>query len=508
MSAADRGPTKILQATAAVAPPKVHPALRSKSDRLDVVVLLHEDFQHPSLPRLGPDEKREDASWLAKSAIIQQHIQTAAAARNSSQDRLTKMLLGGGATVTEQFWLVNAFIANIDASQLPALEADAQVKQVSPVVGGSVLANIVSGRVAMNSDPYFNQGLTSGWIALLDSGIRYSHALLTGRTSWVRDCVNGLTDNCSVAGAGLTLDASDVLDHGTGVASIMAGGSAVFGDPMRGVTAIPFDSFRVVVPAGGIDSGAVARGFSAAVAGGDNVVNCSIDCGTTLCSDAANAAFDAGLVVVAGAGNSGSNHIADPASGKKVLAIGALDPTAWTRVSYSSTGPSTFGPTKPDLMAVGGSTSDNLTAASSAYDLATMSGAGTSLASPFVAGGAALMRRSLAFNAGQTYAMLMASGMNFSPSPIPSADNTQGAGRLALPSNVNRPGIPGGSHWLRGWSHGTKEQTPGRGAGASGAVGVRAVGGARVAVGGDHGDRTEVGLHARNLATVGAARGA
>jgi RNA polymerase sigma-70 factor (ECF subfamily) len=63
-------------------------------------------------------------------------------------------------------------------------------------------------------------------------------------------------------------------------------------------------------------------------------------------------------------------------------------------------------------------------------------------------------------------------------------------------------------HWLRGWSHGTKEQTPGRGAGARGAAGLRAVGGARVAVGGDHRDRPEVGLHARNFATVGATRGA
>jgi hypothetical protein len=296
----------------------------------------------------------------------------------------------------------------------------------------------------MNSDPYFNLGLTSGWIGMLDSGIRSSHTLLTGRTSWVRDCINGLIDNCSTAGAGRTLDPSDVYDHGTAVAAIMSG-SAAFGDQMRGVTAIPIDSFRVATAEGTTDSSAVVRAFSAALAGGDNVVNCSIDCGNTICSDAANNAFDAGLVVVAAAGNQGdssNNRIADPASGKKVLAIGALDPSAWTRVSYSSTGPSTFGPTKPDLMAVGGLNVEGpntLTLASNAGDVATRAGAGTSFASPFATGGAALMRRNLNSNAGQTYAVLLASGMNFSTSPKPSVDNTQGAGRLALPwgANVN-----------------------------------------------------------------------
>jgi hypothetical protein len=362
---------------------------------------------------------------------------------------LTKFLESGGAKIQERHWLANAFSANIDASQLAVLEADPQVKEVAPTTGGRFLADIplVNGRNAMNSDPYFNTpGLTGGFIALLDSGIRFSHVLLSGRTSWVRDCVNGFTNNCGTAGPGLTLNPSDVMPnpgHGTGVASIMSGKDAL-GANNRGVTAIAIDSFRVGFSNGGIDVNAVVRGYAAAVAGGDNVVNASFDCASSTCSDAANNTFDAGLVVVAAVGNDGAtptNHVADPATGKKVLAVGALDPVSLVRMNYSSTGPSPTSQTKPDLMAISGSYTDFPLVANDSSDTAMSGQLGTSFASPFVTGGAGLMSRwlkisfgsSVAIAPGQTNAMLIASGTNFS---TPAWDNQIGAGRLSLPTNA------------------------------------------------------------------------
>lgn len=429
-------------AALALAPaPKLRPELRGMSGPITVIVELAEDYQLSRLPRLAHDETRESPSWAKKAELIQQHIHSARAARGRSQERLTRLLAAGGATIRERHWLVNGFSATIDASQLAVLAADPQVKEVSPSVGGHLLADIVTGRSAMNSDPYFNTAnLNTGWIALLDSGVRTSHSVLAGRTTWVRDCVNGLTNNCGTAGAGLTLDPSDIVNHGTGVASVMSGTDAL-GFNKRGVTGINMDSFRVVVPGGAISYDAVIRGYAAAVAGGDNAVNASFDCYSSVCTTAANNAFDAGLVVVAAAGNTGDNHIGDPASGKKVLAVGALDPASWTRVDYSSYGPSATQQTKPDLMAVSGGPSGSLQVASNAGNATFFGVGGTSFSSPFVTGGAGLLSRwlrfsfgsSIAIEPGQTNAMLIASGAAVSGA---TSDYKNGAGRLSLPTSA------------------------------------------------------------------------
>jgi hypothetical protein len=305
--------------------------------------------------------------------------------------------------------------------------------------------DIITGRTALNSDPYFNTaGLDWGYIALVDSGIRQTHQLLDSNISWVRDCVNGTTNNCATAGPGLTLDPSDVINHGTGVASIMSGDTAL-GNNTRGVTDIRFDSFKATTPGGSMDGGGVTRGFQAAVAGGSNVVNGSFLCGagSTVCTTAADAAFDAGLVVVVCAGNQGGAFITPPGDAKKAITVGALHPTTLAKTNYSNIGPGLAGRTKPDLMAVSGGdvAADYLTLASSASDSALRHGWGTSFASPFVAGGAGLLSRWLKISfgsstniePGQTNAMLLAAGQNFSS---PSSNGSIGAGNLSLPTNA------------------------------------------------------------------------
>src|SRR5947199_8354893 len=60
-------------------------------------------------------------------------------------------------------------------------------------------------------------------------------------------------------------------------------------------------------------------------------------------------------------------------------------------------------------------------------------------------------------------------------------------------------------HTLRGWGHGETEPVFPGGAGASGADGVRASPGTRVAVGGDHLDRREDRMCGRDATELGAA---
>ncbi len=61
---------------------------------------------------------------------------------------------------------------------------------------------------------------------------------------------------------------------------------------------------------------------------------------------------------------------------------------------------------------------------------------------------------------------------------------------------------------LRGWSHGTQEQVPDRGAREGRAAGLRPAGSAPFAVGGDLVGRRQDGMHARDAAEVGPADGA
>jgi serine protease AprX len=427
--------------------PKINPALSGARGQIDVIVRLVDTHKIPQMPRLDVDETREDATWRAKEAVITAAIDRVRAQRKPSQDRVEGLIVAGGGHVSDRLWLINAISATINASELEKLASDESIASISAASGGNVSAEIVAGRNALSSDPYYDTtGMNFGYLALLDTGIRSTHTLLQGRTAWIRDCINGVTNSCGTAGAGLTLDPSDGFDHGTGVASVMSG-NANAGSNSRGVTGIKLDSFRVAFSSGGINWAAVARGFQAAVAGGDNVVNVSLDCGDpndSTCRDAANNAFDAGLIVIAAAGNSGdspTNHIGEPGTAKKVLTVGALHPSGLYHLAYSATGPAPGGRVKPELMAVSGSTANTLVVALNSGDFNTGGKWGTSLSTPMVSGAAGLLSRwlkvafgsSVPIEPGQTYAMLLASGINYTS---PTTNNEIGAGQLVLPTNA------------------------------------------------------------------------
>ncbi len=102
----------------------------------------------------------------------------------------------------------------------------------------------------------------------------------------------------------------------------------------------------------------------------------------TFISKGANIAFSRGMIVVASAGNDGTEsepHIGSPADAFSVLAVGAVTANG-SKASFSSIGPSYDGRVKPDVMAQGQSTvlsdeNGNIIAAS-----------GTSFSGPIMAG--------------------------------------------------------------------------------------------------------------------------
>ncbi len=141
---------------------------------------------------------------------------------------------------------------------------------------------------------------------------------------------------------------------------------------------------------------------------------------TTVISRAAQLAFGTGIIIVNSAGNDGSSPwgiITAPADAENVLAIGNVNYVG-TRSNGSSKGPTADGRIKPDVMAMGTSTS----VINSSGSLTTSSG--TSLAAPLVA--------SLVAGVRQKYPDLtnkeIIDAIRFSASQSASPDNLMGYG--------------------------------------------------------------------------------
>lgn len=149
-------------------------------------------------------------------------------------------------------------------------------------------------------------------------------------------------------------------------------------------------------------------------------------------AQAADAAFDAGAVVIAANGNNGPNGstVNCPANAHRAIGVGNFDVQTNTQVAGQSRGPTADNRFKPDIQAP-----TNTETASNASNTATRVFGGTSGATPYASGAAALLRNwlrgaSFSIDPGQVYAQLILSGQNEFP-----FDNTSGAGPLRLPTD-------------------------------------------------------------------------
>ena len=420
--------------------PKLNPLLTldGSSSPINVMILYHSDLRIPRMPRLDVSSSRSSSFNVERLDRIERLIRWVESKRAPHQARREGVIAGLGGKVLSKFWLTDSLHVSIPANRLAEIALDPEVVSIGPETAGIPTVNDIStGRAMLNSDPYFNTaGLSQGYMGVIDSGVRSTHTLISNRLTWVRDCVNGTGFACTPL-AGQVVDPSDGQDHGTGVASVMSANGNL-GSPSRGVTQIMLDSFKVTSAFGG-NVPAVQRAYQAAIAGGDNVINQSQDIPVAEVPAAADSAFDSGAVVVASVGNDGgtpANHIGYPAWGHKVIGVGALDQTK-TRAAFSATGPTNDLRTKPDLCSLGVDTRWARFSSDTAIDPAVN---GTSVAAPFVAGAAGLLRRwmNVAFGfsvePGAVNAMLLAAGEN---RVSPAFNNSIGAGNLLLPTNAS-----------------------------------------------------------------------
>ncbi|WP_198539339.1 S8 family serine peptidase [Streptomyces graminilatus] len=231
-------------------------------------------------------------------------------------------------------------------------------------------------------------------IAILDTGVDATHDDLKGQVIGAKNFTTAP-------------DATDKFGHGTHVASIAAGTGKKSGGKYKGVApGAKILNGKVLDDRGYGSDSEILAGMEWAAAEGADVVNLSLGGGDTPAIDPLEAAVnklseEKGILFAIAAGNEGDfgeQTIGSPGSAAAALTVGAVDDKD-KLADFSSRGPGMDGALKPDVTAPG----VDITAASAPGNLIAqdvgekpagyMTISGTSMATPHVAGAAAILKQ-------------------------------------------------------------------------------------------------------------------
>ncbi|MEE9397760.1 MAG: S8 family serine peptidase [Methylococcales bacterium] len=417
-------------------PSKLHPALRKRltnrerSQTETVIINFKENLAIPPFPIPSKDMNRDKENYKRLRSKAESIITKLQNRRTQYYEKIEAELSSRhDVKVVQDFWLINAVVAIVPLSEIKALSQREDVLYIEPENDGSKPPDdsVAEGRFLIKTDPYFNLGQTTGYIGLLDTGLRFTHTLFDtpSNIDFGFDCTDGVCDSAPNP-------SDDCWNHGTSTAAIISGNNNL-GNDRRGVSRITLDSFKVYPGGcGGLNTTATVEGFQKAVAILDRVIVAEMQGGgneASAISTAADAAFDAGAVIIAANGNNGPNAgtVNAPANAHKVIGVGAYFVESLDQYNNQSRGPASDNRIKPDIQ-----TPTLTRTASSASDIAIKVFSGTSGATPYAAGAAALTRNwmrgiNFSIDPGHVYSRLILSGQ--SPYPF---NNTEGAGRLEL----------------------------------------------------------------------------
>ncbi len=339
-----------------------------------------------------------------------------------------------GAAVTRQLPIVNGAALKVDKAKAAGF---------LPAVGPGIEKIWLDGKRRPNLDVSVPQiGAPAAWqagytgqgvkVAVLDTGIDTTHPDLATQ---VAERKNFTAE-----------EALDAVGHGTHVASTIAGTGAASSGKYKGVApdAKLYDG-KVCYLDGCPDSAILAGMEWAATEVKASVVNVSLGGPDTPELDPLEAAVDrltaqTGTLFVVAAGNSGDGEetVGSPGSAEAALTVGAVDQDN-KLADFSSRGPRIGdGGVKPDVTAPGvgivaAKAKDAVIGEPVGSDYLRLDG--TSMATPHVAGAAALLAQQHAeWRAGQLKSALMASAK-------PAADQTayqQGAGRIDVAKGIKQ----------------------------------------------------------------------
>ncbi|MGW1427140.1 S8 family peptidase [Streptomyces sp. NPDC002431] len=266
-------------------------------------------------------------------------------------------------------------------------------------------------------------------IAVLDTGVDATHPDLQGR---ILDSKNFTASP----------DTKDRVGHGTHVSSIAAGSGAKSGGKFKGVAPdAELLEGKVLDDDGFGDDSGILAGMEWAVAQGADIINLSLGGQDTPEVDPLEAAVDKlsadkGVLFAIAAGNEGdeAGTVGSPGSADSALTVGAVDDKD-VLADFSSRGPRVGdGAIKPDVTAPG---VDITAAAAPGSEIDKEVGqnppgyltiSGTSMATPHVAGAAALLKQQ---HPDWTYAELKGA-LTASTKPGAYTPFEQGSGRIAV----------------------------------------------------------------------------
>ncbi|MGF1338676.1 S8 family peptidase [Streptomyces flavovirens] len=260
-------------------------------------------------------------------------------------------------------------------------------------------------------------------IAVVDTGIDATHPDLTGRVVAERNFSG-------------SPDVKDRVGHGTHVASIAAGSGTK--DPrFKGVApGARLISAKVLNDEGVGDDSGILAGVDWAVAQGADIINMSLGGPDTEGIDPLEAqvnqvSAEKGVLFAVASGNSGPGRgtVASPGSADAALTVGAVDDD--DRIAdFSGTGPRIGdGAVKPDITAPGVDiTAAAAAGASGQSPPGYLTQSGTSMATPHVAGAAAVLKQKNPTWTGARIKAVLTGSAEGGPHSV----FQQGAGRLAV----------------------------------------------------------------------------
>ncbi|MFE9168205.1 S8 family peptidase [Streptomyces kebangsaanensis] len=315
-----------------------------------------------------------DSPTAIKNSYIVTLKKTAGFKSTSSKGKGLVTKYGGSVKKTFGSAL-NGYTANLSATEARRLAADpavAMVEQDQKVHLDATQTNAPWGldRIDQAARPlsgtytYPDSAGTGVTAYVIDTGVRITHSQISGRASYGYDAVSGGTP-------------SDGNGHGTHVATTIAGSTYGVAKKARIVAVRVLDANGSGTTAGviaGVDW--VTRNHS-----GPSVANMSLGGGASASLDAAvRNSIASGVTYAVAAGNENTNaSSSSPARVTEAITVGATTSTD-ARASYSNYG------SVLDLFAPGSS----ITAGWHTSDTATNTISGTSMATPHVAGAAAI----------------------------------------------------------------------------------------------------------------------
>jgi serine protease AprX len=279
--------------------------------------------------------------------------------------------------VTYEFLSGMGAVVDIRVSNIKALSEEAAIEFVE--ANGVRQITLSSSVPLINADDVWAMGYdgTGIKVCIIDTGVDPNHCdFPSGKIIAWKDCV----------GTGST--PYDDHGHGTHCSSIAVGEDSPYGvAPGASLMAA-----KVCTSGGSCSDADIIEGVDWGVAQGADVESLSIGGpggdGTSAIAQECNWAVNQGVVVTVAAGNSGSAccTIETPGDATNVITVGASDKSD-ALASFSSRGPTTDDRVKPDIVAPGVS----IYAASAGTSCSDVGMSGTSMATPHMAGVAALM---------------------------------------------------------------------------------------------------------------------